>query len=304
MIRYVAVTSIALLGMAAISPSTTPPAGPPVRGAEVQAAALPTRPAIDVFGRWSKREAGDEVPGGMGPSVVPTTEWQSRNMMACMEASGRWVPAGEGAGCPVGVAQAPVLDCAGQEWVEPRWRRYRVPPATDWSPWQQVDFGSCGGPVMPVLTAEDFRRLPLPQPAVHMQPDTGWVLVNKETIVYTDPAPVTLTTQLLGREVTVEATPSWFTYDWGDGSGPERTTDPGAPYPRFDVFHIYQGLGEVAITITTEWSGRYQVEGDPQWRDVTGTATTTATGPVFEVEERRSHLVTGLCTDDPKPADC
>ena len=137
-----------------------------------------------------------------------------------------------------------------------------------------------------------------------MQPDTGWVLVNKETIVYTDPTPVTLTTQLLGRTVTVEATPSWFTYDWGDGSGPERTTDPGAPYPRFDVFHIYQGLGEVAITITTEWSGRYQVEGDPQWREVTGTATTTATGPLFEVQERRSHLVTGLCTDDPKPADC
>ncbi|WP_235523426.1 hypothetical protein [Cellulomonas sp. Root485] len=149
---------------------------------------------------------------------------------------------------------------------------------------------------MPVLTAEEFRRLPLPVPAVHMQPDTGWVLVNKETIVYTDPAPVTLTTQLLGREVTVEATPSWFTYDWGDGSGPE--------YPRFDVFHIYEDLGQFAVTITTEWSGRYQVEGDPQWREVTGTATTTATGPLFEVQERRSHLVTGLCTDVPKPADC
>ena len=179
-----------------------------------------------------------------------------------------------------------------------------MPPATDWSAWEQVDFGSCGAQVVPVLTAEEFRRLPLPVPAVHMQPDTGWVLVNKETIVYTDPTPVVLTTQLLGRVVTVEATPSMFTYEWGDGSGPERTKDPGSPYPAFDVFHVYKDLGEVAITITTEWSGRYQVEGDPQWRDVTGTATTTATGPVFEVQERRSHLVSGLCTDDPKPADC
>ena len=67
---------------------------------------------------------------------------------------------------------------------------------------------------------------------------------------------------------------------------------------------IYEDLGEVAITITTEWSGRYQVEGDPQWREVTGAATTTATGPVFEVQERRSHLVSGLCTDKPKTADC
>ena len=61
----------------------------------------------------------------------------------------------------------------------------------------------------------------------------------------------------------------------------------------------------MAITITTEWSGRYQVEGDPQWRDVTGTATTTATGPVFEVAGAPLPPgLTGLCTDDPKPADC
>jgi hypothetical protein len=157
---------------------------------------------------------------------------------------------------------------------------------------------------VPVLTAEEFRRLPLPVPAVHMQPDSGWVLVNKETIAFTDPTPVTLTTQLLGRTVLVEATPWRFTYEWGDGTHPVVTTDPGRPYPAFDVVHVYEALGERAITISTEWSGRYQVEGDPQWREVTGTATTTATGPVFEVRESRTRLVTGLCTDDPPPEDC
>ena len=176
--------------------------------------------------------------------------------------------------------------------------------ATTWSDWEQVDFGSCGGQVVPVLTAEEFRRLPLPVPAVHMQPDSGWVLVNKETIAFTDPTPVTLTTQLLGRAVLVEATPWRFTYEWGDDTHPVVTTDPGRPYPAFDVVHVYEALGERAITISTEWSGRYQVEGDPQWREVTGTATTTATGPVFEVRESRTRLVTGLCTDDPPPEDC
>ncbi len=179
-----------------------------------------------------------------------------------------------------------------------------MPPATQWSAWEQVDYGQCGAQVVPVLTAEDFRRLPLPSPTVHMQPDTGWVLVNKETIVYVDPAPATLTTQLLGRTVTVEATPSRFTYAWGDGSRPLVTTDPGRPYPAFDVVHVYERLGMVAISVTTEWSGRYQVEGDPQWRTVAGTAETTATGPAFEVQERRSHLVSGLCTQEPAPADC
>lgn len=257
-----------------------------------------------MLGGWSQQESAHGVPGGVGRGVVPETQWDVMNAMACLEVSGRWVPAADGGGCSTGVPQAAMIDCAGQEWVEPRWRRYRVPPTTTWSPWQQVDFGSCGGAVTPVLTAEEFRRLPLPAPAVHMQPDTGWVLVNKETIAYTDPAPVTLTTELLGRTVTVEATPSRFTYEWGDGSRPDVTSDPGAPYPAFDVFHVYEDLGEVAISITTEWSGRYQVEGDPQWREVTGTATTTATGPVFEVREVRTRLVTGLCTDDPRPADC
>lgn len=257
-----------------------------------------------MLGGWSHWQTSNEIPGGTGRGVVPTTQWDVMNAMACLEVSGRWVPAADNGTCQNGVPQSAAMDCGGQEWVEPRWRRYRVPPATAWSPWQQVDFGSCGGEVVPVLTAEDFQRLPLPAPAVHMQPDTGWVLVNKETIAYTDPTPVVLTTQLLGRTVTVEATPTRFTYEWGDGSRPVVTSDPGAPYPAFDVFHVYEDLGSLAITITTEWSGRYQVEGDPQWREVTGAATTTATGPVFEVREVRTRLVTGLCTDEPTPADC
>ncbi|WP_246123726.1 hypothetical protein [Cellulomonas terrae] len=260
--------------------------------------------AFEFLAGWGQSQASPTAPGGSGHSVVPTTRWEYMHAMACLEVSGHWVPAGDDGGCISGVPQAPALDCAGQGWVEPRWRRFQVPPATDWSPWRRVDYGSCGGDELPVLTAEEFRRLPLPAPSVHMQPDTGWVLVNKETIAYTDPTPVTLTTQLLGRTVTVEATPTRFTYEWGDGSRPVVTSDPGAPYPAFDVVHVYEDLGQAAITITTEWSGRYQVEGDPQWREVTGTATTTATGPVFEIREVRTRLVTGLCTDDPKPDDC
>ena len=78
-------------------------------------------------------QARSDDPGGIGPGVVPTTVWAYMNAMACMEASGHWVPAGEDGGCVSGVPQAAALDCAGQEWVEPRWRRYQVPPATDWS---------------------------------------------------------------------------------------------------------------------------------------------------------------------------
>ncbi|MFS0703414.1 hypothetical protein AB6N23_02720 [Cellulomonas sp. 179-A 9B4 NHS] len=157
---------------------------------------------------------------------------------------------------------------------------------------------------MPTLSSEDFRRLPIPAPVLNVQPAADWVLVNKETIVHTDPSPVTLTTDLLGFQVTVEATPTRFTYDFGDGGRPLVTTDPGAPYPAFETFHVYRSLGTRTITLTTEWSGRYQVAGSPVWRDVDGTAQTTATSAPFEVVERTSKLVAELCTAVPTPDDC
>jgi hypothetical protein len=40
------------------------------------------------------------------------------------------------------------------------------------------------------------------------------------------------------------------------------------------------------------------------WHDVNGTAETSVVGAPFTVEERRSRLVSSLCTDIPKPDDC
>ncbi|MBO3084729.1 hypothetical protein [Cellulomonas fengjieae] len=67
---------------------------------------------------------------------------------------------------------------------------------------------------------------------------------------------------------------------------------------------MYDDVGTVQITLTTTWTGRYRVDGTTQWRDVVGTAETSSTSAPFSVEERRSRLVSGLCTDTPKPADC
>ncbi len=256
--------------------------------------------AVNLVGGWSSNQFG-----GVGPQaavgVASTVEQEELFARACARpGSVRMVP-GDGSclgfGAPVcGESETPRL---------PRWTRTRVPPSETWSDWQLQDYGSCVGtdaPV-PVLTAEDFRRLPLPAPALHVQPDGDWVLVNIETIVYTDPTPVTLTTELLGQAVTVEATPTRFTYDWGDGHS-TTTTDPGRPYPAFDVVHAYERPGTVAITLTTQWSGRYRVGGDPQWRDVTGTAQTSVTGPTIDVEERTSRLVSGTCLQQPDAPGC
>lgn len=225
-----------------------------------------------------------------------------RRELKCRDAAGEWIILTGGA-CADGQNIDGDRDCGEDTTVLPLWMRERATPAAAFGPWQLVDDGGCGADILPTLTAEDFRRLPIPSPVLNMQPAADWVLVNKETIVYTDPSPVTLTTDLLGYQVTVEATPTRFTYDFGDGRS-LVTVDPGSPYPAFDTFHVYDALGTRSITLTTEWSGRYQVAGSPAWRDVDGTAQTTTTSAPFEVVERTSKLVAELCTAVPTPADC
>ncbi len=139
---------------------------------------------------------------------------------------------------------------------------------------------------------------------LNVQPDRGWVLVNKDTIVSTDKAQQTFRTDLLGRGIDVVATPDTFTYDWGDDTANLVTHSPGHAYPNQDTVHAYTELGSRQITLTTTWTAKYRVDGTNEWRDVVGTAATSATSAAFTVEERRSHLVAELCSATPTPPDC
>ncbi|UZN03072.1 hypothetical protein [Cellulomonas sp. S1-8] len=207
--------------------------------------------------------------------------------------------------CPPADGAVGVNNCGEDAPLDPLWMRERAQHTDAWPEgnWRLVDNGGCAADILPVMTEEDFRRLPLPAPVLTMQPDRGWVLINIETIVYTDPTPVTLRTDLLGIGVTVEATPTRWTYDFGDGHD-LVTRNPGQPHPDHDVFHEYEAPGTTTITLTAEWTGRYQIDGSPAWRDINGTAITTAATDPFTIEERTSRLVSGLCTDRPKPPDC
>lgn len=198
-----------------------------------------------------------------------------------------------------------VPTCADGPPLLPLWRQQRAEPSDPWPATWTFAFGySCPEDAVPTMTEADLRRLPLAAPVLRLQPDRGWVLVNKETIVMTDPAEQTFRTDLLGYGVDVVATPASYTYDFGDGSADLVTTSPGHAWPEHDTFHFYESLGTVQITLTTTWKGRYRVDGTTVWRDVNGTATTSTTSAPFSVEERRSRLVDDLCTDIPKPDDC
>ncbi|MDF9877227.1 hypothetical protein [Cellulosimicrobium cellulans] len=143
-----------------------------------------------------------------------------------------------------------------------------------------------------------FATLALGPSPIVVQPPDGWTLVNVPTITYTQPTEQTLDTTLLGIPVQIRAAPRSFTWDYGDGTTPLTTTDPGAAYPHHTVAHTYdQPADQVQIALTTTWSGQFRITGTPTWTDVTGTATTTSTAAPLRVYEARSRLVTDNLPD-------
>ncbi len=190
-----------------------------------------------------------------------------------------------------------VITCAdGSQALDPLFRR-ALDPVTQRAvgPWEQVDNGGCPEDVAPVITlsAEEFRRLPLAASLPSFQPAGGRGLVNMDLIAFTDAAPQELVTTVLGVPVTVRATPTQFAWDFGDGSAPVVTSDPGRPWPEHTVGHPYSRPGAYAVQLVTTWAGEYQVAGAGAWLPVDGTAQTTSPAFTATVEEARAHLVAG-----------
>jgi hypothetical protein len=182
----------------------------------------------------------------------------------------------------------------GEVSVDPLFTRVRdASSANGWSPWEMLDNGCLPAVDVQSAVAEAFQQLRLAPSPLSVQPPSGWTLVNAETIAFADDAPQTLATTVLGVGVSIRATAETFTWAFGDGSESLTTTDPGRPWPDHTISHRYTAEGTHSITLTTTWSGTFQVAGSTEWRPVDGTATTTSTSPPLTVYEARSRLVSG-----------
>lgn len=206
--------------------------------------------------------------------------------------------------CGLGGGAVAVPGCDGAAPVQPLWRRARATPVDPWTGWEYVVGWSCPQDASPVLTAEDFRRLPLAPPVLSVQPDRATVLVNMPTITFSTATPQTFVTDLLGYPVEVAATPTTFTWDFGDGSAPLVTTGPGRPWPDHEVAYAYPAPGTYTITLRTDFAGRYRLAGTTAWQPVAGVATTTTTSPPVTAVEARTRLVAEDCTTHPDPDTC
>ena len=271
---------------------TTPPVEGQPGGPHMWATALDD--SVDV----GATAAVDSSGGTAVPSTSSSTHLQRMRAPVCPRGTGH---TGAPLPCP-GDPVEPLPECGDAATLPPLWES-AVPDAVV-TPWRLVGPAVCARPadITPAMVLAAFRRLPLAPSPLVVQPDRGWVLVNKPTVVHAGAAPQTLTTTILGTAVTITATPTRWSWDFGDGAT-LTTTDPGRPWPDGALTHAYSHSGSYRIALTTTWSANYTVAGDATVRDVPGTATTTTTTPV-EARERRARLVGTTCADDLEAPGC
>jgi hypothetical protein len=146
----------------------------------------------------------------------------------------------------------------------------------------------------PGLVRRAFRRLSWPASELVVQPPKGRTLVNFDTNFYTtNDHPTTRTVTLIGQRVRIEATPTEYTWHFGDTldeSSDLGTTDPGAAYPDLRVTHRYTRVGHVRPSVDTTYSGRYRV-GNGRWQTIPDTLTVPGAAVDLQVVSATPHLV-------------
>lgn len=144
--------------------------------------------------------------------------------------------------------------------------------------------------VTPGLVARAFRSLDWPASTLVVQPPGGRTLVNFDTNLYTtNDTPTTRVVTLLGQRVTIEATPTGYTWNHGDGTR-TTTSDPGAAYPDLRVTHTYERTGTVSTSVDTTYTGRYRIGGGP-WTAIPDTLTVPGDAVGLEIIEASPTLV-------------
>lgn len=118
---------------------------------------------------------------------------------------------------------------------------------------------------------DQIRQL-LPTATIYLQPQSG-ALIHEPVIFWTDsPHNFKKSLYLLDVKIDLDLTVK-FLWLWGDGTT-LGTTSLGAPFPAFEITHTYAQSGINRVSLSSNWSGRYRLDGGV-WQQVPGVITTS-----------------------------
>lgn len=149
---------------------------------------------------------------------------------------------------------------------------------------------AAAAPPRPTITQHDFATLKIPAAQLHTQLN-GFSLRNAHTNIYANSNTQTLHTTILNQPITIRATPTNYTFNYGDGNN-LTTTNPGKPTTgdglttQTPTSHIYTQTGHYTITLTTTYRGEYSINNGP-YQPIPGTATIPSTPLTIAIYKTR-----------------
>lgn len=124
-------------------------------------------------------------------------------------------------------------------------------------------------PNFQVIANQIAGSIPMPGVTINHSPNINGV-VHLPTWFWAsgyDGSPITVSKSAFGSTVAVKATPTTYTWDFGDGSSTFSTTSLGVPWPQTagDITHTYNQLSTSGfpVSVTFNFTVSYQVNGGP-----------------------------------------
>ncbi|MEQ4566838.1 hypothetical protein [Paenarthrobacter sp. CAP02] len=155
----------------------------------------------------------------------------------------------------------------------------------------------------------DFRQLPINPGTLQAQPFPN-TLKGGPTNFYTTPQQQTFDLTILGQNIHLTATPTNYTYNYGDGTTLGPTPQAGYPIPQTQWLttntrssHTYTQTGNYPTTLTTTYTGTYSVNNGPPL-PINGTLTLTTPPTTIHVWKTEIALVADTCDQNPKSWGC
>ncbi|MFJ4287353.1 hypothetical protein ACIPY0_17065 [Paenarthrobacter nicotinovorans] len=155
----------------------------------------------------------------------------------------------------------------------------------------------------------DFRQLPVNPGTLQAQPFPH-TLKGAPTNFYTSTTAQTFDVTILGQTVHLTATPTSYTYTFGDGTTLGPTPATGYPIPQTEwlttdtrTSHTYTNTGNYPATAATTFTGTYSVNNGPPL-PINGTLNLTTPPITIQVWKTERALVADTCQQNPTSWGC
>ncbi|WP_244516777.1 hypothetical protein [Arthrobacter alpinus] len=156
--------------------------------------------------------------------------------------------------------------------------------------------------------AHEFQRSPIVAATIGSQPGPH-TLRGKETNVWAEATTQTFNLTMLGQQVTITATPTAYTWNYGDGTIWGPTPTHGAPLhqdrigEQTQTSHIYTETGHLTINLTTHFNGSYTVNNGPQL-PIPGQGNIASPPLPLTVWRAKTNLYADNCIQNPQGTGC